>query len=123
MSTTVFAAAAAANSGAAVAAANSARKSADCAASMPAFRHNTATVAEMQQYASCVRHIHPESMGVGDLLAAKVAVGVILACAAVGAVKWWLDGGAGDAFCEGLLGACVGLVLLLAIGAAWFVIS
>lgn len=66
-----------------------AQRQAKCAAIMPGYQHNIATVEQRQQYADCVRLLHPSALGAGEVLLLKAAIIFCIAAAVIsGAVRY-----------------------------------
>ena len=112
-------AAAAAIAAGAAARSNEAMREA-CKASMPGFRHDTATVAEVREYADCADRLYPQEWTPETVLVAKVLVAVVLAAAIFGAVRGAAGGygfgGRIESMVVGLLGWGAGAAGAIVIG-------
>ena len=104
-----------------------AKEDAACALAMAGFKHDGATVAEMQQYANCVQRVHPEEMPDTGVWVIKAVIGVLLLAAIVGAVQGFLRGGSMEWFFEAMFYSLMAGVILLVTGlfgyALWFLFS
>ena len=106
-------------SGQAAAAANLAAR-ASCIASVRGYAHDSATVAEMREYAGCVNRLHPEPLGADAVLAWKIAILIVLLSPFVGVACLWPRerGGRpghtrGEAVVLGTITGLVGSVIVL----------
>ncbi len=111
---------------AASAAAHRARVTA-CQGYVRGYAHESATVSEMQEYADCVELLNPTPMSANAITAAKVALVVILVCAAVGAWREARDDSSGGDLLSLSMGAVMGglggVAILLVVGAIGFVVT
>jgi len=123
MSTNV---AAVAISSAALAQSNSAETQA-CRAVIKSYKAETATVVEMQNYAKCVRKVHPNDLSGEALIIVKVAIVLVLIGAIVGTWKGWVDDkwlGAGMGFFFGaVVVVCVLFAILLVVYGVHFLFT
>lgn len=58
-----------------------------CKVTLATYKPEGATVEEMRDYADCVRLIHPRDMVGNELIAVKVCILIVFACAAYGAFR------------------------------------
>lgn len=78
---------------AATAAAIQAQRAADeartarCLIEMGNYDARHATVPQMQSYAACVRHVHPDNLSPDAVIAVKLAIVIVLVCVVIGAVS------------------------------------
>lgn len=99
---------------------------ATCIGLVRGFEHDTATVAERQEYAACVERLYPSELSPGAVIALKVVIVCALLGTCFGAWKGWKDDGAMGAVFIGLFGALVAVwvpvtVLALVYGFYWVV--
>lgn len=108
--TTAMAGIAAANANIAAANARAAHVSA-CKAMVPGYQHDAATTQARQEYAECVRTLHPVEYEADEIVVAKVAVALLIASVFGGAGVGWFTGFGG--WCESLVfGAVLGLLAM-----------
>lgn len=91
---------------------------AKCAASVKGYRHDVATVAQMQEYAGCIDKLHPSELTADATIVLKVAIVLLFAGTIGGGVYqsvWGYDGP--------ITGALLGLAAtaggMLALWLAW----
>lgn len=126
MAGTTIAISSAANAQAAAAnaaAQEAARKA--CMGYVRGYEHDSATVAEMREYAGCIGRLHPGPMSEETLGVAKFAVLVMFAAIVAGIVwerreRSMSDSWFGAVFGGGMIGLFFGAVGLLAVAGVWW---
>lgn len=73
-------------------AANSRARIAECKAFMPTYDPTTASVADMQSYASCIERLYPTAMSSNEILLLKTAIVLALIGLVIGIYKGVSEG-------------------------------
>jgi hypothetical protein len=111
--------------GAAIAAQMAAQKRTDdCLAWIPGYKHDLASIEQMQYYASCVQWLHPISTNNTQVLWFKAAIFAVFLGSVIGiwcmqksdVFETWYA----RALCGGLIGACVGPTVVLTCASAYY---
>lgn len=98
---------------AAAAAQASAAKTAACKALMQGFQHDGATVAEVQDYGRCAKHVYPEPLSADGVIWAKVLVALLIASVVLGVLHGIFFRNGGEGPIEGpALHGLIGLLIM-----------
>lgn len=86
-----------------------------CQSMMQGYTHITATVQQSQEYASCVKRLHPDNMTPTEMIVVKVLILIVFASTGIKIyidrndhwTEWWMSA---------ILGFCIGAAGILVLG-------